>query len=57
MLFLFLNKKSKILKANSEFKFHGLQLSSKEIFMFVLQTMLNIDICVAKSKNYENGKI
>ena len=33
----------------------GLQLSPNVIFMFVLQNLLNIDICVAKSTNLENG--
>ena len=42
------NKKSNILKADSEFKFKSLQPSSKVIFMFVLQKWVNIDIFVAK---------
>ena len=46
-------KKTKIYKADSALKCQGLQLSANVIFMFVLQQLVNIDICAAKCKKPE----
>ena len=47
-------KGSNIKKADSEFQFELLQLSSKVVFMSVLTKLVYININVGKSKNYEH---